>query len=254
MYLHVLIFIMQVWIQCSFFKQWYMPIHSNTYQYVLIQNIGLKSSFNTFMLVMIVLICIVFSNKSQIHVNMSKYRYYTDPILSWRKANLWSATPAYWYEFACFLREFCMDLHVFACSGGGLPTTGSCQCCIACIACIGRYAYVFVLYLYVYCLYIQAVYKRIQTYRPILNQYKHRKYVCIMYVECMYYTCMCVYLCVLISMMWIISSNQISWRMCTCQWIWTVSAVITATACLFSTHHSANSGRSDGQTMAHVLM
>jgi hypothetical protein len=57
---------------------------------------------------------------------------------------------------------------------------------------------------------------------------------CMSYVRWMYV--LCKYLCVLILIILIVSCNRLSRRIRTCQWILTVSAVITATACLFSTH------------------
>ena len=136
---------------------------------------------------------------------------------------------------ACICMFLACFLYVFACIclyWRPLTTTGSLPCCIACMACIGMYEYIFCMYWYVFCLYIQALYKRIRTYKQIQTKYKSRIYECIVYVECMYF----MYLCVLIMNMKIVSWNRLSRRICKCELILIVSAVITATACVYFPH------------------
>ena len=158
---------MLVWIQCSFFTLGYMLIHMNTYQYLLLQNFGLKYVINTFMLVLIVFIFIVSSNKSKIHANTSQYRPNT--FMTNHKPVVVEGP-----VLVCISMYFVWSMYllVLVCIGGPqrvTTTTGSCSCCIACIACIGMYEYVFRMYSYVFFLYIQALYKQIRTYRPILT-------------------------------------------------------------------------------------
>ena len=156
-----------------------MTIHFNTYQYVV----------NTFMLVFTVLICIDFANTSKKHTNTSQYMFNT---LMTGRFSVVVNPPV----LVCICLFFACILIVLACIClycGWVDDHRKPPRFIACIDCISTYWYVLDMYLYEFGLYIQAVYKRIRTYRPILTQYKHRKYVCIMYVKCMYYVCIIVY-------------------------------------------------------------
>jgi hypothetical protein len=105
-------------------------------------------------------------NTSQIQANTGKYR----PNTLMTKSN---PVVVEGRVLACICTYCACILYVFACIclyWRPSTITGSRPCCIACITCIGMYLYVFDKYLYVLCLYIQAVYKRIRTYKPIQTE------------------------------------------------------------------------------------
>ena len=166
-----------------------MAIHTNTYCFKIL---GWKYAFNTLMIVLACIDCISMYFFCQYMLHTCNYK----PIQT-QYTHDGAKTCGRWGLCICmYLHVFCMyyvciDMYLLVL--GALNDHRFLPRCIACIACIGMYLYVFSMYLYVFSSYIQAVYKRIRTYRPIQIEYKHRIYVCIVYVECMYHVCICVY-------------------------------------------------------------
>ena len=173
-------------IHCSFFTYQYMQIHFNTNKYVLIQIFGWKTCLIRSWLYWLYYMYCFFKykpNTCQYRQIPAQYKYNTFMTKS-------KPVVVEGRVLACICMFFACFLYVFACIclyWKPSTTTGSLQCCIACIACIDMYWYVFAMYWYVFRFYIQAVYKRIRTYKPIQTKNKPRIYDSIVYVECMYF-------------------------------------------------------------------
>ena len=90
----------------------YKQIHGNTYQYVLIQNIGLtirvQYTHDLYWHVFLVLVCIVFANTSAIHANTSQYRPNT--LMTGTKPVVGDGL-----VLVCICMYFACIVHVFAC-------------------------------------------------------------------------------------------------------------------------------------------
>jgi hypothetical protein len=162
LYLHVLISIVIVLIQCFFLSFQCMPIHTNTCHYKQIH--ANTNGYKTWVEIRaqyfqycIDCINMYFFSKYKHNTQQKQIQGQYRPNTIITKSKPVVGNPCVFVCICMFFACICMYLHVSACIGGGLPTTGSLPCCIACIACIGMYLYVFWMYLYVFCLYIQAL-------------------------------------------------------------------------------------------------